>query len=300
MNNIINYTQIILDSTCESGLPPEISEKVDHAQEKLHIVSTENLKDLLEIVLDVVESSHVLFISDNVELKNVLLSINPLHKYKIAVYCQGVYDADDVETAVERMKHTLHTADGTEYYPDAEIGQDVYSNTDGRIFCMNNCTMEKSEIIYNHNGDSCGTLLPETCTTDNCIGWLSQRLDNLSLHEKAAVCLSLLDIDNIPASDHILLFRDTDSIRVAVIPDDEIEVSAVEMVWEVFTGIQLSNYDDIRNGIIEGSTTPDLPSTLMEDMITAYHHVFYPDKANKQIDINQLLSHTLTRIMMIY
>lgn len=308
--NIFDHVKIVLDEEMSNRFLP--NEIINRLQEEAGIsVSTSHMGDLMKTILELLETTHVLVVSDHAELRKMLLAMNPLSAYKIATYDgKGTYHTTDVETAILRREHSFYTADGVAYYPEKSMGHEVYVDDTGRMFAASPChtiTGDGDAILYDYQGNVAGHLFPEALTEETCIGWFSDCLDALCTETKSHICSTLLHATapeaHVPMADHILLFEQHTTGEVAAIAMHEKNetdgmTTPFALIWEVFTGTRLSSCeDDVRTAIVESSLSPDVPSILLEDAVILHYAHFY-QTAFKECTERDLLENTLARIAM--
>ncbi len=261
-------------------------------------VSSEAIGSLISEAEQAAIKGNVLVITASQSVCTFIQNINPLlTKGKIAVYCDGNLYADEVLHAIERAEKELHTKNNIAYHPMHPLTLGLWALEGDRVCCMELTELPGAETLYDRTDKACGVLLPTKYKASRCLGKLSDTVRNLSLYDKAMLCRSL--DGRYTAADNITVFRSDDDACIAMTTCTEAEESAVNFVWNVFSGKNINGNHDVVTAIISGITS-DVPSVLLETVVMANFVDFYPENTKSvPINIKLLMDNTLERIALL-
>lgn len=264
-----------------------------------------DMSDTQATVCEILEQqrngNYILVVTDSPDICNLVLAFNPtLKDHKISVLCNDELHADDAIAEFDRLEKLLHTESGIEYFPAKEIEDGMFEAETGQL--LFNCTGayaksdENTQLLYSFDGQMWGYVLPYT--TAHLVGKLHSHLESLSLTERTAVAVAVVNCyKDERLSDAIFLFKTENGLTIQSVGVPTI-CSGKELyvlLYEIYFGHAPSK-DRMLSLIKDRMNHVEYPSSLFEFFEYAFADKIYPGLSCKAATLD-LLENTLHRMM---
>ena len=286
-NEILDKVGLYLTEKALTAALPEGS-----SAENTETFDTKDMQALLNRVLTGHSTARMLIATSSEDIARVLLALNAtISSYKLTVLCNGVLHDTDALAELEHEEKMLHTADGTEHFPAVQLHSRLYADEQGALLL---------EDAQDADG-RWGTLL-EGRTSEMFAG-TAEHSEELSICERAQLCIALADrvMEQgfpVPSREQILLLRKDGKLEPLFITQkNDAEQPLSELLYEIFTGHRLSEYDSAAEVLVYDAAVTEIPSIFFEDMMYAYASAFYPNRSDGTLTARRVRN-TMERIIM--
>ncbi len=296
-NEILNKVGLYLTEKALTAALPEGS-----SAENTETFDPKDMQALLNRVLTGHSTARMLIATSSEDIARVLLALNAtISSYKLTVLCNGVLHDTDALAELEHEEKMLHTADGTEHFPAVQLHSRLYADEQGALLLEDAQDVDGCTPLLAKDGGRWGTLL-EGRTSEMFAG-TAEHSEELSICERAQLCIALADrvMEQglpVPSREQILLLRKDGKLEpLFITQENDAEQPLSELLYEIFTGHRLSEYDSAAEVLVYDAAVTEIPSIFFEDMMYAYASAFYPDRSDGTLTARRVRN-TMERIIM--
>lgn len=253
---------------------------------------TSDIQTTIGVALDQQKNGYVLVVTDYAPMVSIISAINStLTNHKISVFCKNDFFADDALMEIQREENMLHTEDGMQLYPDAQITENLYKAEDGSLILKGDFYGEFN--LLDINGSPWGFVLnKDVFNEDNLLGSVDAVASTLNFSGKTAIAEemnSLLEDYRLCDSHHTLVFEQNNELYLLPISDDSVSMeSYISMLYSVFFAHTLNNENKLKCLIDDRIIHPDYPSFVFTMFETMFFKDIYPN-VECEVDSAELL-----------
>lgn len=270
---------VITDKVTDTSVLPISAPRVE--------TDTGNIQAMLNTVLCEQQSGYVLVAVSSESFRDILLSLNrELPRYKLSVYCDGVFYAKEAIAEMLREERLLHSAGGAEHYPEKQAVENmpIYTDENGLVLIQGS---SDGEALYSADGEFWGCVPRGALFTAEALrGRLTEATGGLDLNTKANICLKLLDLaegNALPEPDKLIMFTDGSDAELLGVgePVQYSPRALAKLLYQVYFGHETDRKDKLAMLIEDRLKSPNIPAYLFEDFTTAFAPQIFPSTSGR-------------------
>ena len=245
------------------------------------LCDTSDIQTTIGVVLDNQKKGYVLVVTEYSPMVSIISAINStLTNHKISAFCKNVFYADDALIEIQHEENMLHTGDGTQFYPEVQITENLYKAEDGSLILKGDYYGEYN--LSDINDSPWGFMLSrEVFNEENLLGSIDAVASTLNFSMKTAIAKkmnSLLEEYHLCDSHHTLVFEHNNELYLLPISEDSVSMEVyISMLYYVYFAHALNNENKLKCLIDDRIAHPDYPSFVFTMFETMFFKDIYPN-----------------------